>query len=67
MNKVGTKKYQEYIKSQEKILINLENASIIELESLKQGFNIASHGIGIYDIRYQILKNPNWSLKEKKN
>ena len=25
-----------------------------------------AHGIGVYDIRYAILKNPNWSLDEKK-
>lgn len=25
-----------------------------------------AHGVGAYDIRYQILRNPNWSLEEKK-
>ncbi len=28
--------------------------------------NTQAHGVGIYDIRYQILKNPNWSFEEKK-
>ena len=24
-----------------------------------------AHGVGEYDIRYYILKNPNWSVEEK--
>ena len=29
--------------------------------------NTQAHGFGVYDIRYQILRNPNWSLEEKRD
>lgn len=55
-------------------LINVEGcinllSSNTKLQYMNYLFTMLSdtqaHGVGEYDIRYYILKNPNWSLKEK--
>lgn len=54
MNKIGTTKYKDTIAKHEYINQLFESTNTTQ-----------AHGIGEFDIRYWILKNPNWSLEEK--
>ncbi len=51
------------------LLMSLWNHSLKLTEEQKafavSEVNTAVHGIGVFDIRYYILRNPNWTLEEK--
>ena len=36
-------------------------------DAINNRYRCIAHGMGPYDIRYWILRNPNWSLEEKEN
>ncbi len=55
MNKIGTIKYKN-----EDSLTKFNNYNIFIYLSSTQ-----AHGCGYFDIRYWILRNPNWTLEEK--
>lgn len=75
MNKMGTKKHSETVdqelKEQE---ITEMNSELVDPKVFRQYLNDIFtsldskqvHGSGVYDIRYCILSNPNWSLEEKR-
>lgn len=55
------------INTQEKELCISEAANTISIKRQKKIERINEiHGIGTFDIRYYILKNPNWSINEKR-
>ena len=72
MNKIGTTRYLEYKEKYFKKPYDMHTINNMEKEQLTNVLYLfdstnrtQAHGTGYFDIRYYILRNPNWSKEEK--